>query len=203
MQPDIKSRLLVYRDLLAKWQKSVNLVAPSTMAAAWERHFEDSLQLVSLIPKTATNLSDLGSGAGFPGLVLALACPQLELVHLIESDAKKCAFLLAVSRETGASHVYVHGNRVDSILPSLKTDVVTARALAPLSELLRMTRSQWQRESPALLLFPKGESWREEVAAAEQRFSFTCDAKPSKTAPRAAILCIRDVRDLTPESRAR
>lgn len=194
MQPEVKSRLLVYHDLLLKWQKSVNLVAPSTLSQAWARHFEDSLQVADLIPPDAI-VADIGSGAGFPGLVLAIARPDLT-VHLIESDTKKAAFLSHVSRETGAANVHVHTGRIESVLPGLSAQVVTARALAALDMLLGYTVSQWDRKDPARLVFLKGENWRAEVEMARAGHRFELDAKPSKTAPNAAILCIRDVTPL-------
>src|SRR5689334_12618331 len=106
-QPDLDGvsrettdKLRVYHDLLIKWQNSINLISPNTVSEAWERHFLDSVQLSPLIPPTAGTLYDIGTGAGFPGLVLAILRPELP-VSLIESDSKKCAFLQTVSRETG------------------------------------------------------------------------------------------------------
>jgi 16S rRNA (guanine527-N7)-methyltransferase len=184
LSPDIQAKLKVYQDLLLKWQKSVNLVAPSTLAEAWARHFEDSLQLCDLIPQNAV-IADIGSGAGFPGLVIAIARPDLK-VHLIESDSKKCAFLLAVSRETGAKTVDIHQQRIEDVLPGLKVDFITARALAPLTDLLRLCASQ----PHATKLFLKGEAWPKEVEMARADHVFDVVPKPSKTEPSAAILCI-------------
>ncbi len=190
----MQRELQLYHDLLLKWQKAVNLVAPSTIEDAWNRHFEDSLQLVDLIPQSATSLIDIGSGAGFPGLVLALARPDLA-VHLVESDQKKGTFLLKVSRETGAKNVNVHSQRIESALPKLRADVVTARALASLPQLLTMTEPQWERgESPATLLFLKGAGWQKEVDLARVGHDFELVVIPSKTNPEAAILCISAVR---------
>lgn len=187
--------LQLYHDLLLKWQKAVNLVSPTTIADAWNRHFEDSLQLLELIPVSARRLVDLGSGAGFPGLVLALAKPDLD-VHLVESDQKKGTFLLTVSRETGAKNVHVHSERIESVLPNLKADVVTARALASLPQLLTMARTQWERgDSPATLLFLKGAGWQEEVDLAKVGHDFDLVVIPSKTAKDAAVLCITNVQE--------
>jgi 16S rRNA (guanine527-N7)-methyltransferase len=193
LESDIKQHLQTYHDLLRKWQKTVNLVAPSTLDDAWSRHFEDSLQMVDLIPPEAKVLADIGSGAGFPGLVIGLARPDLE-VHLIESDSRKGVFLLTVSRETGASNVHIHTDRIESKLPSLRVDVVTARALAPLTQLLALSRSQWDRESPATLLFMKGAEWQKEVDSAKSDYMFHVNQNPSKTDTSAAILCITNVR---------
>lgn len=194
MSVNVQPSLKLYHDLLLKWQKAVNLVSPATIADAWNRHFEDSLQLLDLIPASARRLVDIGSGAGFPGLVLALARPDLE-VHLVESDHKKGTFLLTVSRETGAKNVNVHSQRIESVLPSLGADVVTARALAPLSTLLQYARPLWAHESQILLLFPKGEGWQKEVDLARVGHDFDLVVIPSKTAKDAAILCITNVRE--------
>lgn len=97
---ETEARLRQYQALLLKWQEKINLISPGTMKDSWARHFQDSLQILPLVPDGPARLYDLGSGAGFPGLVLAIARPDLA-VTLIESDAKKCAFLQAVSRETG------------------------------------------------------------------------------------------------------
>ena len=196
MQPDIRAKLQTYQDLLVKWQKTVNLVSNSTLADAWKRHFEDSLQILDCIPEGTKVLADIGSGAGFPGLVIAIARPEIE-VHLIESDARKCAFLSTVSRETGASNVRVHTGRIESVLPEIQAQVVTARALAALPDLLGLTESQWGRESPASLVFPKGVDWQKEVDLASVDHSFDLAVKPSKTASSAAIMCISGVKRLT------
>lgn len=199
MQPDIRAKLQTYHDLLVKWQKSVNLVAPSTIGDAWNRHFEDSLQLVSLIPNDAKTLVDIGSGAGFPGLVIGIARPDVK-VTLVESDSKKCTFLLAVSRETGAQNVDVVHGRVEEVLPGTRFDVVTARALASLGDLFDLTESLWNCESSKkgpLLIFPKGEDWEKEVELTRRDQYFEWSAKPSKTARGAAILCITNVRNST------
>ncbi|NBX66721.1 MAG: 16S rRNA (guanine(527)-N(7))-methyltransferase RsmG [Proteobacteria bacterium] len=195
LPPDILLKLKAYEALLLKWQKAVNLVAPSTVDDAWNRHFEDSLQLVDLIPQSATSLIDIGSGAGFPGLVLALARPDLA-VHLVESDQKKGTFLLNVSRETGAKNVNLHDQRIESVLPNLCGDVVTARALASLPLLLTLSRPQWERaDRPATLLFLKGAEWQKEVDLARVGHEFELVVIPSKTNPDAAILCISAVRE--------
>lgn len=192
--PELQHKLQVYHDLLLKWQRAVNLVAPSTLEDAWSRHFEDSLQLVELIPQNATSLIDIGSGAGFPGLVIALARPDLE-VHLVESDQKKGVFLLNVSRETGAKNVHVHQQRIESVMGNLRGDVVTARALASLSQLLKYAQPQWERaSSPAIQIYLKGQGWQDEVALAKADHDFQVTDYPSKTNRDAAILCISDVR---------
>lgn len=189
--PETMDRLRIYEALLGRWQAKINLVAPSTLADAWQRHFEDSLQLVPYVPHTAKTLIDIGSGAGFPGLVLAIACPHIK-VHLVESDQKKCSFLKTVSRETGIA-IDVHCERIEKALPLLDADVVSARALASLTQLLGWTQSQWSKPKPAQLLFPKGAGWQQEIEAAAQVYDFVYDAYESRTEAASAILCIRTV----------
>jgi len=197
LPPELEAKLRLYQELLVKWQKAVNLVAPASLEDSWNRHFQDSLQLLDLIPESARTLIDLGSGAGFPGLVLAIARPDLH-VHLVEADQKKGAFLLNVSRETGAKNVSLHSQRIESVLPTLHGDVITARALASLSGLLTLSRSQWDcpsggREAPAVLVFPKGAGWQEEVVEARKTYDFTPLVTPSRTSKQAAVLCITGV----------
>lgn len=188
MQPDEK--LDLYEQLLEKWQKAINLVGPSTLPDAKKRHFEDSLQLSKHIPTTAKTLYDLGSGAGFPGLVLAMIQPNLE-VHLIESDSKKCQFLKAVSRET-ETPVIIHNQRVESV-ESDPPDVITSRALADLLTLFRLTQKWWEHNSKILLIFPKGEKFRQELDGAEKIYKFEHRVIPSQTDPCASILLIENI----------
>lgn len=188
MQPDITTRLKTYQGLLLKWQKTVNLVSASTLEDAWERHFEDSLQLLDFIPEDTKMLADIGSGAGFPGLVIGIARPELQ-VHLVESDTRKAAFLTTVSRETNASNVMVHAGRAEHVLQNFSAEIVTARALAALPLLLELTRPQ----KAAKLLFLKGANWRAEIDQAKQSYDFEWAVKPSKTALDGVILCITGV----------
>lgn len=135
--PRIIERLTIYAELLRKWQTVENLVAPASLDHVWTRHFADSAQILDIVPQ-ASHWADLGSGAGFPGMVLAifLADRAGSVVHLIESNHRKCAFLRQVSRETSAPAIIHHG-RIETIVPALdQIEVVTARALAPLQILL-------------------------------------------------------------------
>lgn len=172
-----------YRGLLLKWQKTLNLVGPNTLDEAWERHFVDSAQLEPLIPAGARTLFDLGSGAGFPGLVLAMMRPELS-VHLVESDERKATFLRTVSRETDTP-VIVHMERVEALPASPRPDVVTARALAELDRLLGWCLP-WAEG--LTMVFPKGEKAEEEIRKAQMNYNFVFDAYPSMTAPEARIL---------------
>jgi 16S rRNA (guanine527-N7)-methyltransferase len=176
-----------YVDLLAKWQASVNLVSAATLAEVWERHILDSAQLSPHL--TAGRLVDFGSGAGFPGLVLAIMRPDLE-VHLIESDQRKCVFLREAARVAGAA-VTVHSQRVGEV-SYLSADMATARALAPLAELLDM---QMFHVKPAGLgLYLKGREARSEVSDSKQVFEFKHELLPSRTSPDGAMVRIENLR---------
>ena len=183
----LEDRLATYEALLRKWQASINLISNSTVNDIQTRHFDDSLQILPLIPETAKIIVDLGSGAGFPALPLAMARPDLE-VHCIESDHKKCTFLKNVSRETLCGNLTIHCGRIESVLPGLSPDLLTARALASLSQLL-----DWGGMTPALYL--KGRQWREEVEQAQKTRRFDYQATPSQTDSNAAILWINPVSD--------
>lgn len=190
ISPDLQARLDIYERLLQKWQAKINLVSNTTLAHAGVRHFLDSLQLRQFIPAGTKILYDIGSGAGFPGLILAMALPEVD-VHLIETDQKKCVFLQTVSRETG-SPVTVHTARAEKVqLPP--PDVVTARALADLSELLKLTE-RWWRENPALVLvFPKGANAEAEAVQARKTYKFDMEMHPSATDPSASVLVLAHV----------
>lgn len=188
-----------YAALLKQWQKAVQLVAPSTLDAVWSRHFADSAQLWSLAPPNVRTWADLGSGAGFPGLVIAIlardaASPNPNLrVTLIESDTRKAAFLREVARQTGCA-VDILGTRIESASTRDKVgtvEVVSARALAPLTDLFRLAYPFWQ---PATLgLFLKGRDAENEVEAAHVSWSFELELKPSLTDPAARIVCVRNL----------
>lgn len=179
-------RLEIYHALLLKWQKAINLVSPATVKDAWVRHFADSAQILPLLPDTAKVYADIGCGGGFPGLVLAMMRPELE-VHLIESDTRKCEFMRTVARETGVA-VHVHAARIEAVdIPP--PDVVSARALADLLALLNFIEP-WAEKENFRALFMKGERWAEEVDTAQCQFSFEYQHVNSVTDPRACILSL-------------
>jgi 16S rRNA (guanine527-N7)-methyltransferase len=181
------ARLEAYAGLLAGWSARINLVAASTLGDPWRRHFLDSAQLLPLIPAGARNLIDLGSGAGFPGLVLAvLGVPGVELV---ESDARKCAFLREAARVAGAP-VLIRNARIETV-PAHATAVVTARGCAPLDRLLMLAQRFIGPDT--VCLFPKGEQAGQELAVAQQAWEFDVTSQPSRTDPRGAILCLSRV----------
>lgn len=183
------AKLQTYADLLRKWQRSINLVGHSTLDNLERRHFEDSLQLLPLLPSGATTLLDLGSGAGFPGLVIAAERPDLA-VTLVEADQRKAAFLIEVARAV-APNATVKAARVETLAP-FRVDVVTARALAPLPKLL-----SWAAPfatDPAICLFHKGASVDAELTEAERNWMMDVQRVPSVTEPGASILRISRLR---------
>ncbi len=185
-------KLEVYHALLLKWQKAINLVSPKTLDEAWVRHFADSVQVAQFVSRESRVLYDLGSGAGFPGLVLAILRPELA-VHVIESDERKCQFLRTVSRETEIG-LNIHVSRIESIVSDLPApDVVTARALADLSTLLEMVLP-WVELNPMLeCVFMKGTRADEEIENARGVFDFDVVKHPSKTDGTASILEIKNI----------
>lgn len=181
-------RLAVYESVIRKWSRSINLVAPQDLNDIAARHFADSLQLVQFIKDTP--LADLGSGGGFPGLVVAAALPYLP-VTLIESDTRKAAFLRTAAREMKLPSVTVLSSRIEAA-PPRNAGCVTARALAPLPRLLGYVNRHLRPGGTALLM--KGAQWRTEVDAARQMWEFRCDAIPSITDPNAAVLNVTELR---------
>jgi 16S rRNA (guanine527-N7)-methyltransferase len=185
-------RLETYASLLRAWQKAVNLVGPGTIPDLWRRHMLDSAQLLEYFPPDpgpdTRVIADLGSGAGFPGLVLAIL--GAGRVHLIESDRRKCAFLAEVARATG-TEVAIHPVRAEEIgreLPFGRADVITARALAPLSALLALAVPILKPDG--VCLFLKGEHVDEELTAATKEWNMRVERWPSATAEAGAVLRI-------------
>lgn len=180
-------RLQVYADLLSRWQASINLVAPSTLSDVWRRHMLDSAQLGPLMPapcEPAGEVADLGSGAGFPGLVLAIATGRPTL--LVDADSRKCAFLREAARLTGAPATVINA-RIESLDPEPAgrvVDVVVARALAPLERLCFYSDFL----KPRCSLFLKGRNWRDELTAARERWTMEVESFASLSAPSARVL---------------
>ncbi len=174
--------------LLERWQRRIELVGRSTLADPWRRHLLDSAQLRPLIPEGARRLVDLGSGAGFPGLVLAiLGVPE---VHLIEADRRKAAFLREAARVTGCRNVVVHARRIEELDP-FPADVVTARAFAPLDRLLACARRFWR---PGTLgLFLKGRGVERELTAAREHWRMRAELRPSLSSPEGRILLVHEL----------
>ena len=180
------SRLSTYVDLLCKRNEQLNLVAESTLPQVWRRHILDSAQLLELIPEQARTIVDLGSGAGFPGMVLAimLAARPGVTVHLVESIQKKCRFLEEVAQATGAP-AQVHWTRAEA-LTGLKADVITARAVAPLDKLLGMAWPFFADHTIGLFL--KGKSAADELTLATKSWKLDSTPVPSRSDPSGTVL---------------
>jgi 16S rRNA (guanine527-N7)-methyltransferase len=184
-------RLNLFVETLLTWRAKTNLIAASTIPHVWTRHISDSLQLLDLAPEARTWV-DLGSGAGFPGLVIACALAETPgaKVHLIESNAKKAAFLREAARLTGVPAV-VHAERIETFVAAFAgpADVVTARALAPLKMLLDQSVSLLT--TGALGLFPKGQDVDAELTEATKYWTIKVNLAPSRTDSNGRIVVVR------------
>lgn len=185
-------RLTAYRDLLYKWQAKTNLVSPATLPEFWERHVADSLQLVSIKPEVRS-WTDLGSGGGFPGLVIAaaIAGERPASVRLIESNQKKSAFLRQAASRMGVP-ASVFNTRIESATEQITAaEVITARALAPLVRLLDWTGACLTGSRTAL--FMKGRDFRREIEDCRGDWKFDLVEHPSRIDPAGCILEIASV----------
>jgi 16S rRNA (guanine527-N7)-methyltransferase len=176
---------------LLTWQRRINLIAPASVRELWTRHVADSLQLLALAP-AARVWVDLGSGGGFPGMVIACALAEIPgaMAHLVESNGKKAAFLREAVRLTGATAV-VHPARIEQVMTTLDepVDVVTARALAPLTDLLALSEPLLKRGAQAL--FPKGQGVEAELTQATKYWNIEATLVPSLTDPRGRIVSVQ------------
>lgn len=190
-------RLAVHVALVERWQKSRNLVAPSTLGEIWWRHVADSAQAHAALP-SATRWVDLGSGAGFPGLVTAilLADRPGAVVHLVESNQSKAAFLRTVARETGAPAI-VHAERIEAFVAGFADpiDAVSARALAPLGRLIPMVAPLVGRG--AVAVFHKGRDFAAEVAEATLSWDLDLVERDSRIEPGSRLI---EIRGITPRA---
>lgn len=183
-------RLDRYEALLVKWQRAINLVGPKTLSEIWERHFLDSAQFWKHAPAAARSLADIGSGGGFPGLVLAVLAADPVIgrtgfqVHLIESDQRKASFLREAARVMEVSGVTIHATRIES-LGALTVDLVTARACAPLAQLLIWSDPMLARG--AVGLFAKGAQAEEEMVGIQ---GYRIERIASATDPAGCLLRI-------------
>lgn len=188
--PEPTEKFTIYERLLRRWQGSINLVSAATLPKLRERHFADSLRLSPFIPQDAA-VFDLGSGAGFPGLVLAMARPDLKMT-LIESDTKKCTFLSTVSRET-QTPVTILNQRVESVSRETIPAIITARAFAPLDKLLGYCLP-WAPANPALeILLLKGGRAAEEIAAAGAAYRFDAEFLDKGQGEEGCVLRIKNL----------
>lgn len=194
-QPDgaTRVRLDAFRDLLLTWNARINLIAPADAAQVEQRHIADSLQLLPLLPE-AGPMGDLGSGGGLPALVLAAADPGREW-HLVESDRRKCAFLIEAARVMDLTATRIHATRIeDAALPPLSG--LTARALAPLAKLL--PHAARLLAPGGVAIFPKGRNAEAELTEAISDWTMAIERHPSRTDPTATILRLSEIRRAAP-----
>lgn len=192
VSPGTLERLEAFEALARRWTERINLVAPSTVPDLWTRHIADSAQLWPLAPKGARTWADLGSGGGFPGLVIAILAAETGTPHvtLIESDQRKCAFLRTAARELGLKATILD-QRAEAAPPQ-GAAVVSARALAPLPALLPLVARHLAPGGTALL--PKGRDFATELDAARAKgWTFQADALESRTDPAARILRLKEL----------
>jgi 16S rRNA (guanine527-N7)-methyltransferase len=187
---ETEARLAILADLLRRWQARTNLVAPATLDHLWTRHIADSAQIVGLAPDVLT-WADLGSGAGFPGLVIAahLADRPGAVVHLLESDQKKSAFLREAARQM-AVPVRIHADRIEKALPGLagQVEAVTARALASLEKLLSLAAPLLTTGARGFFL--KGRDVERELVEASRSWVIEAQLVPSRTDLEARIVIV-------------
>ncbi len=186
------NRLKLYEALLQKWTPRINLVSRTSLAEAWQRHILDSMQIFDLAPHPVDHWVDIGSGGGFPGLVIAIMGMDdrsPSRVTLVESDTRKCAFLRNVIRETGAPASVVN-DRIENI-PPLQADILSARALANLTQLVSYADLHLSKSGTAI--FPKGASWENELSEAQRTWNFGHRVVKSVTQTGPVILTITGI----------
>lgn len=175
-------KLEKFGNLAIEWNKAINLISPSTIPDIGWRHVVDSAQIFPLISSAAKHIVDLGSGGGFPALILAiLGAPK---VTMIESDKRKCIFLREASRQLGLANIAIINSRIEAAPPQ-HADIVTARALANLEKLIT-----WARPHGSHFIFPKGEHYRSEILELGDH-SYQIDVQPSVTDENAAIITVK------------
>jgi 16S rRNA (guanine527-N7)-methyltransferase len=180
-------RLSIYHDLLCKWQSKINLVSSDSLDDSWRRHFLDSAQLINQLPVLSATMADLGSGAGFPGMVIAILGGSD--VHLIESDARKISFLQEVARQTGAS-VTLHHKRIEEV--GLISDIILARGCSELNRLLNYASHFVSHGTKCL--FHKGKNYFKELEDAQEQWSFDHAIIPSVSDTQGVILQISNLK---------
>lgn len=189
---ETEKRLEQFVDLLLTWQRTTNLVAASTLEKIWTRHVADSLQLIALAP-AAKIWVDFGSGGGFPGIPIACSLRDEGMVHLVESNGKKAAFLREAARALKL-RAMIHNMRVEKFGEMWRghPDVVTARALAPLKSLCDQAFPLIDRG--AIGLFPKGQDVEAELTEAAKYWTIQAETVPSKTSPQGRIVVVRELK---------
>lgn len=184
-------RLVVYVDLLKKWQNKMNLVGKNSLFDVWSRHILDSTQLSKFITPRMMAIADIGTGAGFPGMVLAIIKQKKDReIHLIESNQRKCAFLREASLATQAG-VFIHNERVESIT-DLSVDLAVSRAVASVEKLLEFSNFILKKDGQCLFL--KGKKWRDELTQAQLKWMMNETIIQSLTDKTGKILKLKEIR---------
>lgn len=191
---ETRARLEHYAAMLLRWNRTINLISRRDEATLWDRHIRDSLGLLPFLPHEFAFGVDLGSGGGLPGVVLAIATGKP--FHLIEADQRKATFLREAARETGAD-IQVHATRIEAC-PIRSAPLITARALAPLPQLLAWAAPMLAPDG--VCLFPKGRNHAIELTAAASQWHMRVESFPSLADPTAVYLRIRDIHRVGPAS---
>ena len=186
--PETVQKIERFVALLEKWQSKKNLVGKSTLPDVWHRHVLDSAQLAPLIADTKGKIADIGSGAGFPGLILAIVTGRN--VHLIDSDMGKCAFLAEAARVTEAT-VTIINRRIESVT-DIKFSVVIARAVAPLVDLIGLAKRIMEPNGTCFFL--KGQKVSEELTKALKSWKMIVTRIPSVTDKNATVLKLESIK---------
>lgn len=188
---ETSDKLAQFAQLVEKWTAKINLISKPSIPHIWDRHIRDSVQLYQHAPN-GNHWVDLGSGGGFPAIVLALMSQQdgrPTKFTLVESDQRKCVFLRTAIRELGLDASVIN-DRIEKIAP-LNADILSARALANLKMLVDFANVHLAEDGVAL--FPKGSNWEAEDVDARKVWQYTCDPIPSETDPSAAVLRIKEI----------
>ena len=184
----------IFYETLIKWQKSINLISNSTLESIWSRHILDSAQLYKYTQNVNGNILDFGSGAGFPGLILAMM--GNENINAVESDEKKCIFIKEVARLSNTK-IIIHNSRIEK-LKFLKPEIITARALAPLKKLIEyiedyMKQGDNLKQKLPKLLFLKGKNYKQEVLELKKNRNFDISVFPSISDEYGKVLYIKNI----------
>ena len=185
-----QDRLERFAALVVKWNPAINIVARSTISELWKRHILDSVQVYCFTPESAKHWADLGSGGGFPGIIVAILAAEMRRpirVTLVESDKRKCVFLTAAARLLELD-LTVLAARIETLAP-LHADVVSARALASLPQLCEL--ASLHLSDKGVCIFPKGERAEAEVALARQAWHFDLESSQSITDDKASLLILK------------
>lgn len=182
-------KLETYAATLLKWNQSIRLIADSTESPIWSRHILDAIQTLNHLPKDIESVADMGAGGGLPGLPIAAALPDVKLT-LIESDQRKSVFMEVAAREMGLKNVTVIAQRLESLKPQ-PVDVVMARALAPLKNLIAF--SDPLRHKDSMLLFHKGRNHSQEMDEAKAHYQFDFRILPSQVADDSVLIELKNI----------